>query len=323
MIRRTLICLLMSAFAIAANAQGTAAPPTDPLPNSAATTDADAAAPVENTFEPEPDPAEVIGKLFQDPPGAVRLSKEGRLWVDKQGKQVIVDGYVAMNRGMLEMFACPAGTKEHESVVGVLARSRDVHTALLAIGAQKGTPVQFVPNFVSATGQAIRIWVMWFDETGKLHKADAKTWVVKTGTKKPLAEEWVFGGSNFWTDPSDGVTYYEADSGDLICVSNFSSAMMDLPVASSKDTNNLQFSAAEGVVPEERTPVRLIMVPIPLPADNPEPRAPEVADPNQPPADKWLVRRNPATPAEPKKSTPKNDPSSAIETTPANDEPQR
>src|SRR6056297_1714863 len=53
MIRRTLICLLMSAFAIAANAQGTAAPPTDPLPNSAATTDADAAAPVENTFEPE------------------------------------------------------------------------------------------------------------------------------------------------------------------------------------------------------------------------------------------------------------------------------
>ena len=41
-----------------------------------------------------------------------------------------------MREGPLEMFACPSGTKEHESVVAVLSKSREIHAALLAIGAQ-------------------------------------------------------------------------------------------------------------------------------------------------------------------------------------------
>ncbi len=246
-----------------------------------------------------PDPAANVEKVFETPPGVVRLTKDGRLWVDKQGKQVIVDGYVAMSRGMLEMFACPSGTKEHESVVAVLARSRDVHTALLAVGAQTGTPVQWVPKFVSATGQPIRIWVMWYDKQGKLQKTDARKWVVKTGTQKSLQEDWVFAGSNFWKDPADGQVYYEADSGDLVCVSNFSSAMLDVPVLSPKDTGALQFSAAEGRVPEELTPVRLVMIPIPLPSDDPQPRDEAQADPDQPPADKWLTLRRQSQAAEP------------------------
>ncbi|WP_068141463.1 YdjY domain-containing protein [Roseimaritima ulvae] len=241
-----------------------------------------------------PDPVDNVKKMFEPPQDVVRLTKDGRLWVDRKGKQVIVDGYVAMSRGMLEMFACPAGTKEHESVVAVLARSRDVHTALLAIGAQTGTPVQWVPKYVSATGQPIRIWVLWYDKQGKLQKTDARKWVVKTGTKKALQEDWVFAGSNFWKDPADGQVYYEADSGDLVCVSNFSSAMLDVPVMSSKDTGALQFSAAEGRVPDEMTPVRLIMIPIPLPSDDPQPRDPAQADPDQPPADKWLTLRDDA-----------------------------
>ncbi|WP_153557199.1 YdjY domain-containing protein [Roseimaritima sediminicola] len=255
-----------------------------------------------------PDPADTVRDRFAPPPGAIRLSKNGRLWVDKQGKQVLVDGYVAMDRGMLEMFACPAGTKEHESVVAVLARSRDVHTALLAVGAQSGTPVQYAPKFVSATGQSIRVWVLWYDEERRLQKSDARKWVVKTGTKQTLKPDWVFAGSNFWKDPADGQVYYEADAGDLICVSNFSSAMMDVPVASSKDTGQLLFSAAQGVVPPDGTPVRLVLIPIPPPVDDPESLPPQ-ADPDQPPADKWLSLRKPqeASPGQTDKAAPAAD----------------
>lgn len=251
--------------------------------------------------EPEPppspfraerkDPEAAVAKRFAPPPEAVKLTKKGRLWADKKRQQVIIDGYVALQRGMLEMFACPAGTKEHESVVALFARSRDVHTALLAIGAQKGTTVQWNPKYVPATGQSIRVWVMWFDEQGKLQKSDARKWIAKTGTEETLQQDWVFAGSNFWTDPADGVTYYEADAGDMICVSNFASAMLDLPIVSSKDTGSLQFAAFTKNVPPERTFVRVVLRPIPFPSDDPQPTSQEVADPDEPPADEILKLR--------------------------------
>lgn len=234
------------------------------------------------------DPADLVKQAIGEPPAGKRLTRDGRLWVDIKGKRVIVDGYVAMNEGPLEMFACPAQTKEHESVVAVLAKAQEIHAALLAVGTQQGTPVQFSPKFVPPTGQRVRVWVMWRDKEGKVQKMDAKKWVQKTGEKETLDLDWVFAGSRFWTDPASGKRYYEADSGDLICVSNFGSAMMDLPTKSSKDTGNLQFSANTELVPEPMTPVRLILVPIPVPQDDPDPEPPSVADPDQLPEDRWL-----------------------------------
>jgi hypothetical protein len=54
-----------------------------------------------------------------------------------------------------------------------------------------------------------------------------------TRTGKPLEYPWVFAGSGFWVDETTGEKSYLAESGDFICVSNFPSAMLDLPVASS------------------------------------------------------------------------------------------
>lgn len=281
--------LLLLGGAVAVSAQLT----TPPLPQSPAVGGTAAANDVEGS-DPEPapegliEPADVVARAFGDPPGAKRLNRDGRLWVDRQSKRVIVDGYVAMTEGPLEMLACPTRTKEHESVVGVLAQSREMHAALLAIGAQQGTPVQFLPEFVPATGQRIRIWIMWRDPQGKIQRTDARRWVQYTGRDKHLEMDWVFAGSSFWTDPADGKTYYQADAGDMICVSNFSTALLDLPVASSQETGQLQFSAYTSRIPKQLTPVRLVLMPIPLPSDQPQPRAAGVADPDQPPEDAML-----------------------------------
>ena len=233
-------------------------------------------------------PDKVVQEAFSPPPNAKALSKRN-LWIDSKNKRVIFDGYVAMNDGPLEMFACPVGTKEHESIIGTLPRAKEVHAALLAVGAQHGTPVEFLPRFVPATGQRIRIWVCYWDKENKFHAVDGRRWVKHAKTKRQMETDWVFAGSGFWKDPSDGREYYRADSGDMICVSNFNSAMLDVPIASSAEANDLQFVPFTERIPPQGTPLRLVLVPIPLPSDNP-PTRPE-ADFTTPPDEAVLPRK--------------------------------
>lgn len=214
-----------------------------------------------------PTAEELAAKAFAAPPGATSLSKDGRLWIDPKRKRVYVDGYVTLKQGALEMFACPAGTKEHESIVAVLSKSRDVHAALLAIGANPGTPVRFQPEYLPPTGQVIRVFVCWYDQAGKFHTIDAREWIEDLQTKKAMTAEWVFAGSGFWQDPDDKREHYLADSGDMICVSNFSSAMLDVAIPSSADTGSLRFVPMESKIPELNTPVRMVLVSVPNPTD--------------------------------------------------------
>ncbi|NND99246.1 MAG: hypothetical protein HKN47_18155 [Pirellulaceae bacterium] len=234
-------------------------------------------------------PDDKAAVAFLPPPGATSISKTGRLWVDRKLRRVYIDGYVAMREGALEMFACPVGTKEHESIVGALAKSREVHAGLLAIGAKPGSPVKFLPEFVPPKGQVIRVWVCWRDEDGKFHVTDARKWVLKNGTDADeMTAEWVFAGSGFWKDPSDGREYYRADGGDMICVSNFSTAMIDVNVSSSAEANDLQYIPFVDRIPKRETPVRLVLTPVVTQAapanDHPAKANPAKDKPNVEPA---------------------------------------
>ena len=241
--------------------------------------------------EPQMSPEEFLSKQFLPPPGAKRLSQESLLWVDRKSNRVYIDGYVAIDRGALEMFACPVGSKEHESIVAVVAKSSEVHAALLVVGAKTGTTAMFTPNFVPPTGQAIRVWVSWRDKQGKFHVEDARRWVQDTESKESVEADWVFAGSGFYKDEEDGREYYRADGGDMICVSNFSTAMMDLSLASSADADSLLFRPFEGRVPERGTPLRLILMPIPVPTDGPPPELTPELDPNVKPKETVLPVR--------------------------------
>jgi len=247
-------------------------------------TEQEQALPVDNYVSPD----KIVQDAFSAPPEAKQLSKR-RVWIDRRKHRVYVDGYVTMRDGPLEMFACPLGTKEHESIVATLAKSSEVHTALLAIGAQPGTPVSYVPKFVPATGQRIRVWVCYRDENGKYQAIDARKWVQRNGTTKSMDTDWVFAGSGFWKDPSDGREYYRADSGDMICVSNFSTAMMDVPIASSADADDLQYIPFTKRIPERGTAVRLVLVPIPIPSDDPQKVV--KADVKTPPGEEILPKK--------------------------------
>ena len=70
---------------------------------------------------------------------------------------------------------------------------------------------------------------------------------------------WVFAGSRFWTDEETGKQYYQAEGGDFICVSNFGTAALDIPVESSQSNDALEFEAFTERIPPLGTPVRLVL----------------------------------------------------------------
>jgi hypothetical protein len=197
-----------------------------------------------------------------EPEGLTRMPEPDRVWIDAKQHQVHVDGYVALRDGFLEMFACTVGTKEHESVVAVETKAATVHAALLAVGAREGHPVQFRPEFKPPTGTEVGVEVCWLDAEGKWQSARAQEWVREAESGKVMTQPWVFAGSGFFVDEETKKRYYMAESGDFICVSNFTTAMLDIPMASSDSNEGLMFRANTDKIPPMATPVRLVLTPV-------------------------------------------------------------
>ena len=190
-----------------------------------------------------------------------RLDEVDSIWLDKAGGRLIMVGEVCQQQAPLEMLACLWHTKEHEAVLTVRVPAKAAHAGLLALGAKPGNPVQFMPKYVPASGTVIDIDVIWKDENGRIQKKRAQEWVRNFSTKKPMQRDWVFAGSGFWTDESTGKKHYQAQSGDFICVSNFSTAMLDLPVKSTQRNDALMFEALSENIPPLGTPVTIVLKP--------------------------------------------------------------
>ena len=199
-----------------------------------------------------------LEKEFEIPSDWKRLHPERQVWIDFENKRVILGGQICSPRGPLEMFACPAQTKEHESVVSLNILAADAHAGLLACGMRPGKTVQHEPKFVPASGAKIRVEVQW-KEDGKIKTRLAREMVRHIESKKELQYDWVFCGSGFWKDPDTNENYYLAESGPLICVSNFANAMMDLPIQSSAEAYDALFEANAEKIPPAGTWVFVVL----------------------------------------------------------------
>ncbi len=213
----------------------------------------------ERTAAAEAEPAAAVQP--QRHGNLIRMTEDYDLWIDTRRRLVVVDGEICLREGMLEMFACPRGTKEHESIVSVNCPPRFVHAALLAVGAEPGRPVQFAPEYVTAEGPVVHVWVLWIDEDGQRRRNRAQDWIKNVKTEQPMVHDWVFAGSGFWFDEHTNQRQYYADGGDFICVANFPTAMMDLPVKSPQDNIDLLFTAYTERIPPLGTRVRLVLIP--------------------------------------------------------------
>jgi len=212
--------------------------------------------------EPKPAPAPKADKA---PPPAKKVELARNLFFETQGdkRRVIVSGSICLTKGPLELLMTRKNTKEHEAVITADVDAYKLHSALLATGAKQGQPVQYQPKYVLPTGQEIKITVVW-EEKGQRKEIDGREWVRDANSKKTLATNWVFAGSRLIPNPLDpNKLIYLANDGDLVCVANFESALLDIPVKSSKDNTELSWEANTEKIPPVGTAVAVIFEPIP------------------------------------------------------------
>jgi hypothetical protein len=187
-----------------------------------------------------------------------RLSPADEVWLDTKNKRVIVAGEIVLREGPLELFACLKGTKEHEAIVACATKAHVVHAGLLLLGLEPGHPVAFRPEYRAAEGPTIEVNVHW-KENGVAKQARAQDWIRDIKAQKAFNQPWVFGGSGFWEDPSTKEQHYMAEDGDFICVSNFPSAMLDLPIESSQSNEALAYECFTDRIPPKGTKVTLTL----------------------------------------------------------------
>ena len=200
---------------------------------------------------------------FKPEAGWKDLSKGAKtVWFDPKERKLILRARVVLQKGALEFFMCKTNSKEHESILATDAPPRLIHAGLILTGAEPGRPVRFQPKFEPPTGSKIDIELQWKDSKGKLQHAKAREWVKQARSGKVLKVDWVFAGSYEGEDPETKEKFYAADSGDLFSVSNFPSAILDLPLSSSADNADLVFIANSDAVPPEGTKVLVIMSPL-------------------------------------------------------------
>ena len=159
------------------------------------------------------------------------------------------------------MFLCPRKSKEHESVLVADVRPRDVHFALLLVGAMPGQPVRFDPPR-PPLGQRIKIWIER-DENGKTTLLDAREWIREEQSKQPMSADFVFVGSQLLRAPGSDRTVYVGDDGYLICVANFPGAVIDVSqISTANDAEQKSFVPFTEHVPDRGAKVRLVLEPV-------------------------------------------------------------
>jgi hypothetical protein len=183
-------------------------------------------------------------------------------------RRVLIESTVCLREGQLEQLMCRNQTKEHESILTAAVDARDIHKALLLAGAEKGSPVQFTPKFKPASGTTIKVTLRYQekDKDGKTKTVvvPARDWVRNVNTKKDLETDWVFAGSRFIKNEDDPTRadIYLANEGDLLCLCNMESALMDLPIASPKALADRVYEANTDRVPPKDTKVTVILEPV-------------------------------------------------------------
>lgn len=178
-------------------------------------------------------------------------------------RRVLISAEVCLREGQLELLMCCKQTKEHESILTADVDARKIHKALILAQAEAGSPVRFVPKYRPASGTTIKVKVQYKDKDKEVTES-ARKWLRNAKTNKLLESDWIFAGSRLVTNPldPDGEKHYLANDGHVICVSNFETALLDLPIKSPQESADLLFVANTENIPPLGTKVTIVLEPV-------------------------------------------------------------
>jgi len=188
----------------------------------------------------------------------------GLVRVAPAGRRISLDAEVCLRSGVLEFMIVAWQTKTHESILHTKTKASHLHAALLMLGLAPGKPARWSgqdeqARFLPPAGGKLRIQFAWKGKNGKAHLVDAGSWLKGSEQKRVLEpKEWVFVGSEVLPD---GRYWAEAD-GEVISVTNFASAVIDVPFRSSNANEQREYYANTDAIPPTGTKVEVIIAPL-------------------------------------------------------------
>lgn len=206
---------------------------------------------------------------------AGKVVKVGKVQVDLAKRQVSFDAEVCLREGVLEFLIVEWKTKTHESLLQTQVKSSHVHAGLLMLGLAPGKPARwagqnFGAMFLSPAGAGVKIEFQWTDSEGKIQTAPAGTWLTGAeGQEIQAPDRWIFVGSEVLPD---GRYWAEVD-GEMVSLTNFASAVLDVPFRSSNADAERGFYANANEVPPVGATVRVVLTPLPGAERAPDARA--------------------------------------------------
>ncbi|HUT57426.1 MAG TPA: YdjY domain-containing protein [Phycisphaerae bacterium] len=193
------------------------------------------------------------------PSGLIRLK---HLKIDRANRQIVFEANVCYNPGPLEVLVCKHRTKDHESILHTFVQPSHLHAAMLAMGLTPGKPARMSraltqpARFLPPAGPELSIVFRWKDKNGKPQQADASRWLANLHDKKtPPPVKWIFVGSEVL--PGGG--YWADEDGAVISLSNFPSAVIDVPFESTADNTALEYTGNKEAIPPKGTPVEVVI----------------------------------------------------------------
>ncbi len=230
-----------------------AAAPVDPLPPLVATDWGTQSRPVA-TAEGQPAQSAVIALV----PG---------IRIDRVRSTVEIDAVVCIDAGWLEQIACSPQTREHESLVTIASRPRDVHAALLLLGLEPGAPGSWtfendVLALVPPRGPRLSVEVRWIAADGTARREPIGRWVREARSGVELDSSWYFAGSVLEPARDGRSALYVADqSGSIIGLVTFGDEVIAFPaiLPDQEGVAPLEYEAWTERLPPIGTPVTVLL----------------------------------------------------------------
>jgi hypothetical protein len=182
-----------------------------------------------------------------------------------------VDGWVNMQKGLIEVFACAPGGKTHESVVVLDCVPSALHAGLLVLGLNPGKPSDegTEGDDKRPTGDGVIIEVRWKGSDDKAHTVRAEDWIWDGKNKRPMPHvDWVFTGSFMQPVPGnpEKFTYAANFIKSLVTTYQDATTILDNPLPSGGD--DTVYYANENAVPPVNTPITVSFSPAKRKADD-------------------------------------------------------
>lgn len=192
-----------------------------------------------------------------------------------------VEAEVCLIEGYLELVACTAQTKEHESIIAVKAKAAHIHAGLLLLGATPGNPAMRKPIDEEMTrwreypprGGLIRVSLLVPGEDGQIEEHPISRFIRRSVDEyMPGAEDeepepfptdnFLFTGSHLFRPEEGPPRYLADDSGNLISLATFGDETLALPGVHSEANGALVWEVDSTRLPAMGSKITLRLTPV-------------------------------------------------------------